>query len=385
MVSEKLPITFFERISKLILGKIPDFFKKEINIEDDFRNFKDARDYKAEEYKSDSIKNKQNLKKLKDELKILEAEKNAHEFFCEYNKNEIAVIESIYETIDGKLELSGQDALNANYISNLGLTVCDDNLSYEQRKSNHENVIKRLLKAIHDLNFYGKKIFRLEEAITEELIITDCSNIDDEFFQLPFDAICFHVPYNNYINIRGDLLEWVFITQNDITEIRSDFNLFCVNKSGAFYTGEFFLQGGDISKQIKLQIVEKYGNSKIAIKENIELFSFITSIILYLNSENVSETKIVPDRSFKEKTSSLPICSLGRNIMISKTNYESENKSEQERKYYILKWTVRGHFRKQKCGSGRNETKIIWIRPFLKGKERLNDKTKVKPSNYIIK
>lgn len=372
MVSEKTPITFFERIAKLIIGRLPNFFTKKLDVEKDAEIIFDLK--KSEKVNFDSVKHlpRHRLEKIRDDIN---SENKVREFVIDWNINEKNHLEG--HLPDG--ELKGQALLNCNYIA----------VASRQFGVNYlDNQSKPLIKALYNFNLIGKKIFRVEKHLMEELILTDCSKIDDEFLHLPFDTICLHYPYNTEIKVRDDFLEWVFITQVDFEEedsYTSDFEIFCVAKSGIFYTETFCFEGGDIAAQIKEQAKIKYSGSKLAVQENIKLFSLITATLLYLNSESVDKTTITPHCISEKVHSRLQVCSLGRNIVINKhiCNYSGEHQNS-ERVINILKWTVRGHFRHQKIGEKRQATKIIWIRPFLKGRERLNEELAAKPTTYSL-
>lgn len=61
-----------------------------------------------------------------------------------------------------------------------------------------------------------------------------------------------------------------------------------------------------------------------------------------------------------------------------------EDGTASERTMHILKWTVRGHFRNQAHGAGMKERRIQWIRPYLKGRERGNEKMPAKNTEYTV-
>lgn len=45
---------------------------------------------------------------------------------------------------------------------------------------------------------------------------------------------------------------------------------------------------------------------------------------------------------------------------------------------------MRGHFRNQAHGPKMTERKIIWVRPYLKGRERVNEKMPMRRKEYTV-
>jgi hypothetical protein len=373
MIRERLPYTFFEKVANLINYQLPNFFNRPFKGKEDFNTFITTKPEPRLSKKSIPV-NKAAIIQLQKQVEVIE-------FLQSYYSNEISLLNNLADRATRKDGVQNSDSpqavLNLAYIARMS--------SIEQESTAKEVIMTALLKTMHEFNLSGKKIFRVEQVLMNELINTDCSKIDDEFLQLPYDSICFHFPFNETIKIRESLIKWCFITQVDIDE-DSEFNFFSISESGSFYSEKFLFNGGYVQDQVTIQIKNKFGESPIAISENTGLINLITSCILYLNSTDVDETMIHPDASLliKEKISKIPVCSLGRNIVIHKNSLSYGN-GESTHAINVLKWTVRGHFRKQKVGHERKETKIIWIRPFLKGRERENESINAKPSIYTVK
>lgn len=123
-------------------------------------------------------------------------------------------------------------------------------------------------------------------------------------------------------------------------------------------------------------------------RENNAIISYITALLLYINTPDADKTIVKPflnKPGFGE--TKYPQCLLGYNMVIDKSicQNKADDANSKENNRYILKWSVRGHFRNQVIGEGRKDTKLIWIRPFLKGKEKDNITINARPISYTVK
>lgn len=126
--------------------------------------------------------------------------------------------------------------------------------------------------------------------------------------------------------------------------------------------------------------------------DGLLFYRLILNAILYCNSEksdvqnrksdfNKLSKKLQNEKSFlkKEKIyqelskiSKLDYQEVGANIqpiIIKKDNNEKDEVLDYPKldKKILYRFMVRGHWRRQKCGVGLTETKLIWIKPYIKG------------------
>lgn len=258
----------------------------------------------------------------------------------------------------------------ANYISNGAY-------------SSHEEQMAEILTFLHDFNYCGKKLFRIEEQLTHELTLTHIEGVSAGFFKLPYQTICVHSPFNDIVRIKGKAIKWSYLSEYQEEDGRH-IHVMYVDDQGYPFFHEFIFDDGPLGKQVKSQIAEFYG--KEAAKENMAAFSMIASMMLYLNSSERDVREMSPRVMDKRTDSRLPVCSIGGSIRVDRSLRMGSNADGtlSNNTIHILKWTVRGHFRNQACGKDLSERKIIWVRPYLKGKERGNDRMPVRNQEYVV-
>lgn len=366
MIREYLQRTFFEDFNRAILGKIPYFHKVELPAD------------------------------LNDYIKILEREphkNNVREL--ESHKEWLRMILRIYGWIRDNdsenikilrdAEKNGKELSN-DFLYKAGLKV-DGTIEkvVDNAKVVYGLLWAQLMEFNWDFHDSGAKIFRLEEQIFNELYYTEITKIDDKYLNLPFQTIALHLPYNLDLCVKDYPVKWLYLSEFE-NEDGKELHICTITSKDYITVFEFSFTGGDIFTQLKEQVNNQY-SSKIAVKETRRLTEFIISFLLYLNTENTDIRIINPAKNKLSKDcSAYPVCSLGGNISVNKDfkairlfDEESEIKNER----HVLKWMVRGHFRQQPIGEGRKERKTIWIRPFIKGRERESDILS-KPSVYKL-
>ncbi len=251
-----------------------------------------------------------------------------------------------------------------------------------------DDLSRNLLEFTWDFNDSGNRMFKVEEQLTHELHRTEIKHIDQSFLMLPYQCFGFYLPFNNKITIKEKLVQYVYIAEYEESEGRL-LKLLIVREDDAVVSFTWLLKEGDIFSQIKKQVTEKYESKKIY-KDLEDILQFVVSSILYINSVDANRTIVAATPKSplnKGKISDYPVCSLGRGLTINKDLYYvkcDDEGEEAKREMLVTKWSVRGHFRQQSYGSGQlgKYKKVIWIRPFLKGKERTNDTIPVKPNFY---
>lgn len=393
-----MKLTYFEKFKKAVTGVWKSFFEDELLEEAPIILIEKAE--KIVEIIGADVKSKKSKKYGKSErLRIIEDVENCVLFAYAYQKKAKSQIQKALDEIGekelGKLKMAGIESIkNVKKKKQLKDTLyktgnlTDIDGYHKDGDDENQSICRKLFEFMYDFNFEGRKIFRVEEQLMEELLLTQFSNVEDSFFVLPYNTICIHVPYNKHLSVRGKTTEWIFLTQW-IEENSKDVEVLCVSDDGCVDSGTFSLCGGDIIKQIVKQTNEKW-ESALAKREMKELFSFVISTLLYINSTDNDLKKIQPRVLDRKTDSALEFCSLGSSIKLDRRiRYAREEDIDAspaagDHEFYVLKWTVRGHFRKQPIGHGRQDRKLLWIRPFIKGKERLNEDIDAKPTVYAI-
>lgn len=238
---------------------------------------------------------------------------------------------------------------------------------------------------LHDFNWCGRKVFQVEQQLTDELTLTHVDGVIAEFFRLPFQTICIHFPHNQIVTVRGKVLRWAYVSEYE--EEGRHIHVMYVTDGGFPFFHEFIFDSNrQIGPQIREQIGVKYDGLRAAIKENIDAFSLVCSLTLYLNSTDRDVREVKPTVTDDRRDSRIPVCSLGGSIRVSKTLTMSANAdgSHSSNTIHILKWAVRGHFRNQAHGEGMKERRLTWIRPYLKGRERTNEQMPMRHMDYTL-
>lgn len=360
---EILPKTFFEHFDKIITGKIPYFHNRELP--------EDLNGYIKQIEKYPDRNDKTALATHRDwlllQVKLLNAEDG-----------------KLHRTIDILKSQKSKRDMDWLYQSGHSLREGETELNEKTLMSEWGLLTTQLMEFNYDFKASGSKIFRVEEQAFNELVNTEIRNLTDEFLNLPYQTIALHLPFNESLSIRGELAEWVYLSEFE-EDNGKRIHICCISKETNFTVFEFSFTGGDIYSQVKAQILEKYA-SKRAYAEVKQLINFVLALILYINSESQDLRIVHPKVSplVKHETSRLPVCKVGSTISINKDFKNVSLRTEGSGfEHHILKWLVRGHFRNQPVGEGRSERKIIWIRPFFKGKERESD-IQAKPAIYKV-
>jgi hypothetical protein len=373
---EFLPKGYLEKFKDAAITQIGDFFDAELT-EESLDYYTELLDHKYAPSEIDIIK--KDLKKVTDLFKWFQWRETTLK--CQ----SVALGDSVNklnEFIANNKSVSIDEIREMEYVNDI-----------ENVRSNlkEDNFLRNLLEFTWDMNDNGNRIFKIEEQLTHELHRTDIKHIDQSFFKLPYQCCGFYLPFNNKITIKNKLVTYVYIAEYEENEGRL-LKLLIVRDDEAAVAFNWVLKDGDILTQIKTQVTEKYETKKIY-KDLEDILKFIISSVLYINSTDVDRQIIsaVPKSPLnKGKITDYPVCSLGKGLTINKDiryiKFESEEQGAQH-EMHVTKWSVRGHFRQQQYGSGLlgKYKKVIWIRPFLKGKERGTENIPVKPNFYRVK
>jgi hypothetical protein len=270
--------------------------------------------------------------------------------------------------------------LDHMYMSNM-VDIVDG--KFEISIGSVESRLAELLVFVCDFHDFGKKIFTVDEELYRQLEFTDVDKIDDFFLELPYECTCFHIPNNETLTMRGQLIEWVYISQYN-EDGKKEFKVLSVSRNDEYSINKFEFAGGDIIKQVN-EYTKVHCPGPLAQKEARELFSMLTALLLYLKTDDVEKSTVHPAILPGIKYSRIPVCHLGQSITISKHSGHRTSAGTHTTTKNVVKWSVRGHFRTYRKGEWFKEDKVKRILPFLKGRERNNDSIPAKPSNYTIK
>jgi hypothetical protein len=247
--------------------------------------------------------------------------------------------------------------------------------------SDHKDQMAEILIFLHDFNWCGRKLFRMEEQITHELALTNIEGVSAEFLKLPYQTICVHSPFNETVRINDHPIKWSYLSEYQEEDGRHIHVMYVRDDEQIFIHEFIFQENAAIGAQIKAQITDMYG--KQAAKDNLKAFSMVASLILYMNSSERDVRMMNPRVLMPKLDSRMPVCSVGGTIRVDRSLHMSADGGG-EHTIHILKWTVRGHFRNQVCGPQRSERRITWVRPHLKGRERANEHMPARPSDYVL-
>jgi hypothetical protein len=223
---------------------------------------------------------------------------------------------------------------------------------------------------------------------------------------MPYQSICFKYP-KGIVTLKDQVtgehhLDEVYLTvsNNEDGSIK-DIRIFLHGKSNehSFHdlddTNTFFRLSEGIDENLTVKDVlnkltenAKYRN---VIKHNIKsTFYLIINSLLYISSSeadiifNKGPKKLLSeiDRSYgrKERRArqklnrvfGLPRYDVGTKIVIDNSICQNNNQNNTHKYHFTHRFTVRGHWRHQKCGKNMSEVKIIWIKPYYKGPELAN-------------
>ena len=273
----------------------------------------------------------------------------------------------------------------------------------------------------------SRKVFRLERGLTQKLLYTSVGKIDARYVRSPFDSIYLTIPHNEELllpNTRsGEHLIngcYLFCKEVDATTIKVrtressslvDTYVQASDKFGAdklyllkllatsedtsrpvtdlsndfLFYGMFFLKDGeDLLKQVRAQAEENcLVKGEVPYME--ALMRFIVNALLYMSSPGAAMEKVEPKyevagkkASDREKArissknmavSKLGVISIGKGVscLQGSSDYYG-NTPVKDRVVSCPAWRVRGHWRAQPYGPGRELRRAQWIEPYDKGR-----------------
>lgn len=322
---------------------------------------------------------------------------------------EVSIFESIKDFKKLDLELDAVDDSNLkkvrHFLNTRTAKLVSPNLNNMDKISAvHVGVLQ------YFFSKFGKKIFSIDENLIDYLLLTDSSKVDSEFLNLPFPCIMLYFDKNEKIKFHNSYVEYVVVYLSEEYENEKNIKIstFFIDKT--YISFDLTIYPGDILTQVTNYINKACDNYTVEIhqkvfkdrpdysfeqeKENkiksinktISLVSFIVSILLYMKTSEAKLERVLP-LVLKKSDSRNEMCKITSKIPIINNPYKniSNFSNEKNENYFkILKWTVRGHFRNQPKGTGRKERELIWIRPFIKGRERLNKDINTPQKEYKL-
>jgi len=247
-------------------------------------------------------------------------------------------------------------------------------------------LFEEMLTHLHDFNWCGRKMFRVEKHLNDELLLTHVDGVIGSFFRLPFQSICIHLPHNEVLRVRDGLIRYMYVSEYECHGGKDVYVMYVPEEGLPFFHEFRIMDNEPIGAQIRAQVSQKYDGYRKAIKENHDAFALIAAMVLYMGSGECDRREMSPSVVDRARDSRLAVCSLGGMINVNRSVSMTANPdgSHTEHTIHILKWAVRGHFRNQPHGQGRKERRLQWIRPYLKGKERGNPEMPMRHTEYQV-
>jgi hypothetical protein len=238
---------------------------------------------------------------------------------------------------------------------------------------------------LYDYFWKTKKVFRFRDSLVEKLRLTHLKKVDTFFLRLPFESVVIATSDESALKIsdvtHSYKINEIYLAMEERAGKKS-LSVQAFDNKGDFmyntqnsYSFSVSLEEGDILKQVK-----EYNNPMIT-----DIVHFVLSALLYLNSSQPDINPLPIKKSPMEKllrkqgqgNTSFIQYAVGSNITIDRSwtdgsvDVVDDEEEAKEKKYRSLtpRWLVRGHWRAQRYGANRSESKIIWIEPFEKGKD----------------
>jgi hypothetical protein len=201
-------------------------------------------------------------------------------------------------------------------------------------------------------------------------------NIQISDLKLPFSHFYLH-----FHTLTGDALieREAFISIDDKLHITPFFSYANDGKKAYKIAGDYIVNGKTFSMQsishIESQIKEEA--AKITLKDAanafegsipIGFFELICKLIVYMATPQAKEIivknhpQLMRHGATQSRAKRPAPKPLFNNVI-----YRYETTGSQEERSIQSPFLVRGHFRNQRYGKGRSQTRIIWIQPFFKG------------------
>ena len=257
-----------------------------------------------------------------------------------------------------------------------------------------------------------KRVFRIEEGLTQRLLHTSVERVDSSFVKSPFQSIYISLPYNKELFIPDEdkaeypvegMYIW-FQPDMDTDSIHTDYEgknsvkdllggastcnilkILAIGKDGAcefdpaLFYATFMLTPGDVFPQLA-KAVERFSTTEHNKPYVESVFRFALNVLLYITAPDAELGDILAkfekaggDPKVAERKnkglSKINQVSVGSSISIMRglERMYSDRKSLSRNSVSCPKWLVRGHWRNQAHGEGRLLRKMAWIQPYEKG------------------
>jgi hypothetical protein len=217
------------------------------------------------------------------------------------------------------------------------------------------------------------KYFSFSNTLINKLFSTDLPDIKTKYFKLPFNYMC--------IDCRIELEE--NITANNILLVEKNNSIyFFINFMDSFNPILQFFGKIELNEDSVYTYFSEEDKKDTSYFNNIKL---VLNIILFLNNYNFNEKIVTPEiKDLSKIKSSKKLKKLRSNTQVPYYDIDYETPIHYDKKRYIingepqskynrhiLTWEVRGHWRREKGFHTKDNPKMTWIEPHIKGNKTL--------------
>jgi hypothetical protein len=265
----------------------------------------------------------------------------------------------------------------------------------------------------------GRKVYEVAPGLAEHLSNTEVHNVQTEFIQLPFNTICIQVPWHAKLELPGRIVDRM-VEKNPKLEPIGTQNVNCIMVSGTvdLYDGiptvvwqitivsdgqqgiidglpDFACYSFPVPffKDKTVQDCIEYRRKSLHTMKH-ELypdpvwevyFKWVLNFVLYLSYEPaVAMEEIISNKDYRQLKDRIIKLPPGKKKESLQERLRATPKQERlyvgrgfprvqthsepgSGKQLTVRTMVTGHWRNQAFGTGRQEHRLIWIRPFWRG------------------
>jgi len=327
------------------------------------------------------------------------------EDFSKYFKDVVLFeIDEIAKRFKKELQLQGR------------IDIDDEEILYSVKNNLPIDFIKVLMMdyiAMFNFILFQKKVFYFSNNLSSHLALTKL-DAPSKFLMAPFESCLFVYDSPKIIDafykmVEGEIKKInspinVFIVQANTSEGLRRLILLCIQANNlnthAYFKREILIKEEwsieealhtDWRNVFNLN-VEEAEEEDVFFNEGLIFFRVVLNSLLYLGSNEIDiQEKLSPNKSLIEKykrtksnrkinklenklsnSSILNYSLVGENlppITVKKPSISESEVSDYDTVLNYKKYLVRGHWRVQHFGKGNSKSKLIWIKPFMKGPE----------------
>lgn len=244
----------------------------------------------------------------------------------------------------------------------------------------------------------GFRVFKIDPTLARLIKDTDIPDVALEFFRLPFEGVVLDVPKGTFSGGHGRIKRVYACRPDSDDRFRASF---VDVRSAVSYMNMLMPEGGTIKDAVNATVVydkamaaadpdswKYHQGDTFEVGAKSELFRFIVNSILYISSPDADVKEDTRGRdalhqklqglrggSKRRKLEANLKKAKSRHIYIVGKSLEDDEEYEkvaaarptEEGRKVMKRFRVRGHFRLQPHGKGRELRKISWVRPHWKG------------------